>query len=288
MIDTFRTNPPQAGRGWGLNKFLFTRTIHLLRDGHKEDEILAAFLANEKVTSVTKPGEIERQVSQAVLIYDPNKPYEPKPKIAYDAGFAFPILKTAAGALERLQEASPRKGATPEEIIDAMFPAEEWICCGTDKELPNQAKKYIAHCYPKSFWLQDERLSKMAYLVPNPMKGKEGKNQQGRPSTRCIDNVKERRFVVFEGDVISKTEQAAMLLHLSKYAKLVVVTDSGGKSLHGYFATEGAEDEDVEKFLDLSIRLGADPAHRNPSQFARMPGGLRDKTVRQQILYFNP
>ena len=99
--------------------------------------------------------------------------------------------------------------------------------------------------------------------------------------------MKERRFVVYEGDTINKTEQAAMILYLAKYAKLVVVADSGGKSLHGYFSTEGADEETVEKFFTLCIRLGADPAHRNPSQFARMPGGLRDKTKRQHILYFN-
>jgi hypothetical protein len=289
MIPKYKTDPPQGGRSWGFNRWAFTRAMHLLKDGHSEEEILEAFLANEKLTSVARPGELERQVSQAALRFDPNKPYTPKPKIEYDVNLAFPIIKDSAGALERLREASPAREATPEQVIDALFPdPETWICCGVDKELPNQAKKYIAHCFQKPFWMEENRLSRMAYLVPNPMKGKESTNLDGRPSIRCLNNVKERRFIIYEGDTINKVEQAAMILYLSKFAKLAVVTDSGSKSLHGYFATSGVDEETATKFFDLCIRLGADPVHRNASQFARMPGGLRNKTTPQRMIYFNP
>jgi hypothetical protein len=288
MIPTHKTTPPFPDRSWGFNRWVFTCAIRLLNEGHKEEEILASLQASRQVAMVARPGEIERQVSQAALRFDPEKPYESKPKINYDPMLAAPIIKESAGAVERLQESSPQKDATPEQVIDALFPDDSWICCGTDKELPNQGKKYIAHCFKKPFWLQEDRLSKMAYLVPNTMKGRESTNLDGRPSIRCLNNVKERLYYVYEGDAINKEQQAAMLLYLAKYAKLVVVADSGGKSLHGYFSTGGADEETIEKFIALSIRLGADPAHRNPSQFARMPGGLRNKSIRQQIIYFNP
>jgi len=279
--------PPHTGRGWGFNNWLYGKCAHLIRDGHSPEAVLEALLANHAVTALAKPGECERQVASAKASLD-NTDYKPRPKVSFDHTLAYPIIKHAGDALEKLTASSPSPDPSPEEVIDALFPDDSWVCCGVDRTTSAGATTYKALCYKKPFWMEGNRLANMAYLVPNPMKGKEGTNRLGAPSTRCLDNIKERRFVVFEGDTISKHEQAAVILYLSKYAKLAAVADSGKKSLHAYFFTENEGEETVNKFFDLAVRLGADPVHRNPCQFARMPGGKRDNETRQRILFFNP
>jgi hypothetical protein len=288
MIAPSQINPPKPQRGGWFNNWVFTKTIHLLRNGHTESEIREAMLNHAPLVALARPGEIERQTASAARLFDPNNPLPPRNKIAYDASLAFPILKTAAGAIERLQEASAVHNATPEEIIDALFPDDSWVCCGKSKEIPDRGTTYVSHNYKKEFWLQENRLSKFEFLVPNPMREKTGQTLEGKPSPRCKQNVLERRFLVVESDILAKNEQAAVILHLAKYASLALAVDSGGKSIHGFFYCGGVDEDTAMKFFDQAVRLGADEADRTPSQFARLPGGTRANGAYQKPLYFNP
>ena len=120
-----------------------------------------------------------------------------------------------------------------------------------------------------------------------------GKTQAGHLSQRSLDATGPRRFLIVEGDKLNgepipKDTQAAVLLHLAKLAPLALVVDSGGKSLHGWFTTAGFSEGQSDSFFRKACTLGADPALWSRAQLVRMPGGLRDNTRRQQILFFNP
>jgi hypothetical protein len=82
--------------------------------------------------------------------------------------------------------------------------------------------------------------------------------------------------------------QAAIIGHLAHYAPLVLVVFSGGKSLHAWWPCRGKDEDELRKFMSFAVKLGADPATWTRSQFARLPGGMRENGVRQSVLFFNP
>jgi hypothetical protein len=86
-----------------------------------------------------------------------------------------------------------------------------------------------------------------------------------------------------------KDEQAAILWHLAlHHGPLVMVVDSGGKSLQGWFHVGGLADEQLRPFMEYAVRLGADRATWTRSQFVRMPDGQRENGRRQSVLFLNP
>jgi hypothetical protein len=139
---------------------------------------------------------------------------------------------------------------------------------------------------PRETWRG--HLARLPLMVPNPMKTSKGLTQDGRESERCLENTGSRRFLVVEQDQGTHDEQAAILCHLAKFLPLALVVHSGRRSLHGWFFVEGLPAERVEQFMDLTCRLGADNALRNPCQLVRIPYGTRDTGGRQRVLFFNP
>jgi hypothetical protein len=192
---------------------------------------------------------------------------------------------------------------TTQEIITRLFPADAWLSVGVDA-----TDKY-------AFPLRNitNRLDRYSFIVPNEMKGASGRTQDGREAGRCLDNVKERRFLVCEFDwtefsnarkptiwkpLIEKwraagaTPQDAMsviIQKLGQYAPLVLVTFSGSKSLHAWLYCLGQpEDGMMSRFMTGAVKIGADPAAFVLSQFVRMPGGWNHKhNVRQSVHYLN-
>jgi hypothetical protein len=119
-----------------------------------------------------------------------------------------------------------------------------------------------------------------------------GLNQEGKPSARCLDNTGRRQYLVVEQDDGTADEQAGVIMHLADRAPLVLVTRSGGKSLHSWFACGAQPDEAIRHFFNCAVRLGADRATWTRCQLVRMPDGRRQRpggtTARQSILYWNP
>jgi hypothetical protein len=127
-------------------------------------------------------------------------------------------------------------------------------------------------------------------------------------SAHALSNTGARRFLIVEFDfdtsnsaeearLLTKTEtegrdvrdlSAALLLHLAEKAPLALAVHSGGKSLHGWFYCAKIAEEKVSRFFRDAVSLGADRANWNPSQFARMPDGLRENGKRQTVYFFNP
>jgi hypothetical protein len=186
------------------------------------------------------------------------------------------------GTLADLWELScPRiadNGQHTEAIIDELFPGNPLLCCGlSQSEFDTK---------PREDWRG--QLSQLQFIVPSPMSAVFGRTKEdGHESKHTLDNTGPRRFLVCEFDTGTNDEQAALLLHLAKYAPLVCVVHSGGKSLHGWFVAAGWLGTKVEKFFRYAVSLGADPATWTPCQFVRMPDGRRDNGKPQTVFFLN-
>jgi len=162
------------------------------------------------------------------------------------------------------------------EILPRLFPGDPLLCIGS---------KFHFATEPLS---QIESADTFEQIVPSPMLSKYGRTKEGKLSQHTLEATGPRRFLVIEGDGTTKDQQAAVLLHLAERAPLSLVVDSGGKSLHGWVFVAGKTDEQLAPFFRRACTIGADKGLWTRSQFARMPGGLRDNGKRQHILFFNP
>ena len=116
-----------------------------------------------------------------------------------------------------------------------------------------------------------------------------GRTQEGKESAHAIESTGPRRFLVVEQDIGAVDEQAAILWHLACHAPLALVVHSGGKSIHGWFYSQGQDEEKVFRpFMRYAVSLGADVAIWTKSQFVRLPDGTRSDGARQVVYYFNP
>lgn len=163
------------------------------------------------------------------------------------------------------------------DILPRLFPGDPLLCIGSKFEFFTVALSKIMGA-----------ADAFEQIVPSPMLSKYGRTKEGKLSQHTLEATGPRRFLVIEGDGTSKDQQAAVLIHLSERAPLTLVVDSGGKSLHGWFFVAGKSDEQLAPFFRRACTLGADKGLWTRSQFARMPGGLRENGNRQNILFFNP
>src|SRR5258708_12309741 len=146
------------------------------------------------------------------------------------------------------------KRRTAGEIVSKLFAPDSYIATG-----------FFPDCTPVSKLSRiRDNLHKMAFLVPNPMRGIVGLTQEGKESGRCLSNVLHRRFLVTEfdfkpvrPDAVTPTiwvplielwkahgmtvldAQAALILFLMERGPLSMVTFSGSSSLHAWWHCEG-------------------------------------------------
>ena len=210
------------------------------------------------------------------------------------------VARTGYG-LADLWEASPVRldsnQPKTDEIIDGLFPGNPLLCCGWTR--------HRFDTRPRTRWY---KLHDLQFIVPNPMRARRGLTQGRKLSAHALGNTGERRFLIveFDFDASNSAEQARLLgrlategrdvrdlcaellLHLAEKAPLTLAVYSGGKSLHGWFYCAGVPEEKVWAFFRYGVSLGADRANWNPSQFTRMPDGLRENGKRQTIYFFNP
>jgi hypothetical protein len=219
-----------------------------------------------------------------------------------EANFHLVEAVAAAGnGLVDLWEASPMRldsnAPRTDEIIDILFPGSPLLCCG-----------WNSHGFdtrPRNRWY---KLHGLQFIVPNSMTAPAGLTKTGKLSAHALSNTGRRRFLIVEFDFDARNSAgearllgrltteghdvrdlcAALLLHLAEKAPLALAVHSGGKSLHGWFYCADVPEERVWRFFRYAVLLGADQANWNPSQFARMPDGLRENRKRQAVYFFNP
>ena len=187
--------------------------------------------------------------------------------------------------------------AKTDQIIDLLFPGSPLLCCGWTR--------HRFDTRPRTDWY---KLQELRFIVPSPMTTRHGLTREGKPSPHALSNTGPRRFLIVEFDFDSSNSKeearllkrlstegrdvrdlcAALLLHLAEKAPLALALHSGGKSLHGWFYCAGVPEETVWRTFQYAVSLGADRANWTPSQFARMPDGLRENGRRQTVYFLNP
>lgn len=283
---------PTAGAG--VHNWLF-RVARVLHPFYADKRELAALIASAALGCgrVVPAGEIEKTVANsAACAWTPGR----KPTHVPASGLRWPrrneeqieavVAASDVTALVDLWEVSPvRFDGEPmtEAIVDALFPGIPLLCC---------ARKVNDHYGTGTREEWRGQLDEMQFIVPSPMTAVEGRTQEGKVSVRCLENTGPRRFLVIEFDRGATDTHAAVLWHLARMAPLVLAVHSGGKSLHGWFACAGADEDTQRRFMRYAVSLGADPATWTRCQFVRMPDGLRRVSgawpVRQHVFHFNP
>ena len=283
-VQTLLASPPH--RGGGLHQWLFrvARALHTYR---RRDEIISMIeqaVAGEPVQA----REIEDAVNNsAACAWEPcisgrdvqHPRYLRWP--ALDSNRRATVLSAGAGLVD-LWETSPfpltDNLVRSEQFVDALFPSDVLLCCG------KSSREFATK--PRSKWRGS--LSTLQLIVPSPMSEVWGKTKDGKKSQHTLSNTGPRRFLVVEQDSGTADEQASVLLHLAGMAPLVLAVHSGSKSIHGWFYCEGRAEEQLRRFMNYAVSLGADRATWTRSQFVRMPDGTRDNGKRQSVFFFNP
>ena len=273
-------NPPQSGDGFHL--WLFRAARALWKCGRTENDTIATL---ENAASICGRHVPIREIQDAVT--NSQRPaFQPDnfqrlrwPKVDEEKRKA--VTEKGPGLVD-LWESSPVRiednDSHNEEIIDVLFPGNPLLCCG--------AKKETARTASREEWRG--RMSKLQFIVPNPMTATIGINQLDEVSHRCLNNTGPRRFLVVEFDTGTTDEHAALLLHLAEWAPMALAVHSGQKSLHGWFYSAGVAEGKIVNFFRHACSLGADPMLWTPCQLARMPDGTRDNGKKQTVYFLNP
>jgi len=271
---------PEAGAG--LNTGLLVAAIKLKEwCGHSLTEVIDILLpiaSERRGRDCLK--EVTRQVETA--FNSPGKFKAKGPKGTHYEPGLWREIGIQETSLADLWEASPIKwdDGEPhsEEIIDALFPGNPWLCCGQTAYAFETRRR------------EDLRglLSQLSFIVPNPAISKTGATQDGYESEHALSQFPTRKYVVFEFDAErDKDIQASIILWLASKRELKLVVDSGSKSLHAWFDAIDVGEETLLLTYNNLVRLGVDPRTYTRSQFVRMPDGLRDNGNRQSIIYCN-
>jgi len=193
------------------------------------------------------------------------------------------ILSSRNETVQSLQDESPDcfQVLKTEDLLRLLYPKDSLLCMGS--------KFNMFRTKPIEEFIQELRLGgNFPYLVPNPMKSLHGKTQEGKISCRCRENAGHWNYQVVEfDDEPSHDNQAKFLFELRKHLPLVMVLNSGGKSLHAWFRCPDDNPNKLSKFVDYALFLGADPKITQPEQLFRAPNQMRDNGNRQQVLYFD-
>jgi hypothetical protein len=234
------------------------------------------------VTHRDVPG---REIDAAVAFgFDAPKPASRRPSVRWPACDKAERDAAVERCASPLFDGATDTGVSAGEALAGLFGLDETVCGGFVCEVP------IANMIEK-FW--GNNAARAQFVCPNPLKGTEAVlNKAGKPSIRCQANIAYRRWVIAEFDdaSLAKADQAKLASVLSCALPLKMVVDSGGKSLHCWFACQGLTERDVAAFFAWAVSLGADPTRWDPCGWVRMPGGLRRRpdgsTVRQKIVYW--
>lgn len=152
------------------------------------------------------------------------------------------------------------------EHLSAWFRPQSYLCVTNHPARTNIIK----------FEEIGTEMSRFSYMTPNPLVLAEGR--------RCESNILHRDYLVMESDVYNRQEQAKLLKELDQYVKLIFTVFSGGKSLHGWFDVRQLTQTEIKDFFAYGMKLGFDRHMFSSAQLCRVPGGLRDNNMRQDIL----
>lgn len=106
-----------------------------------------------------------------------------------------------------------------------------------------------------------------------------------RSFSRSAANVKDRRYLVVESDILSRDQVGSIFQWMiAKGHRLRAVVDTAGKSLHGWFEFPG--EATLPGLKSELVQLGCDPAMCGASQPCRLPGAERNGKW-QKLIYLD-
>ncbi len=272
-------SPPKQGAG--LHPWIF-RCVRQLKNHRPDSEILRIM----QLASQNCGRDTSREIMEALHnAKSSDEPIVRGPSISAD-GVAIswpapnPQLIASIQPLDAdfLQANMPTARPDTETAVSTLFPGNPLLCVAT---APHSARTEF-----REFWRG--KFQFMPLMVPSPMISKTGVNLSGRVSPRCLNNTGPRKYAVCEFDHADFGLQQAIIWRLREILPPVMVVHSGGKSLHAWFHTEFLPPDDLVRFLSAAALLGADTSTFVKCQLVRIPGGRRDCTTRQPILYFDP
>ena len=166
-------------------------------------------------------------------------------------------------------------------LLLRLFPAEAVVWIGDTKDSCNEEadaarKSYCqTHFRPASAWLQ-EACAPGQFTCPSVF--------QAGVHSRSNANVAGRPFLVVESDVLVKEEMVAVFWWMRQFLRLRAVVDTGGKSLHGWFAFPAIGL--LEELQCILPSFGCDKALFKASQPCRLPGAKRGEKM-QTLLWLD-
>ena len=259
----------------------------LEQNGFTEDEAVTIIYAT--------PGHrapVGNEIEKAVCVIfntDPENDSIPWPSPSLDK-IAEVKRNSPVKTVKDLQAKFPMEGdGSTLETLTRLFQSEERIAY---TEFPG---KSIA----QSDLLKNiKSLDGMQMICPNPRSKEFGITEKKNRSRRCKENDPEQRHsIVIEfdkvhGEPLPKGTQAAVAWHLSPFAPLTLVVDSGGKSLHCWFDCRDKNEDELRAFMRYAVSLGGDSTMFTACQWSRMPGGVRvnedGTTAPQTVLVCRP
>jgi len=219
--------------------------------------------------------------------------------------------KTAMQTLEAVSNPIPDIAG----VLNRLYADGEWICVGT-ANIDDRGKKwgYTAYSVQKSYAVANEP-QLWSQIVPNPMRMEKGHTKQGKESERTLENAAllrkyavtdfdftlEGKFGPFIQQVMAELELmpgpaiheiiARLILDIATRhpsVPLLMVVDSGGKSLHAWWDIDGLDFGWQREWFYETVPLGTDPTiFDSNNQFVRMPWGTREVTnIRQSVIFW--
>jgi hypothetical protein len=292
---------PKAGQGIGFNDQALPRAARLAQlAGVPQDEAVRLILETQKGAARDTEDEI-RSTVERIFQDDGSERRRRKRKPDwpnYDPALVATLSQGEAKSVNDLIRLSPEQGLAerrPFEFLKSLLP-ESLVTLAKKVVLTepasgaNPAREIVTYRAETLVVTEPNahKIDAMEYFVPSPAIRRLYLNKDGTKSHHCGKMYGARYYLVIESDTLSKDQAAGVLIHLSQFAPLILVVDSGGKSLHGFFDCAGVPEPMVEQFFAYAHRLGADPALMKVMQFARLPNGTRLGGARQTVLYFDP
>ncbi len=275
--------PPEAGE---THRWLARAACGLSRAMTRDN--CARFLREVCARWVTHRQVPEREIAAAVALAYESAPAGPagrKPSFQWPACDKAERDAALATCVAPLFDGVTDTSVRAAEALGGLFGLDEVICGGYRCETAVAATL-------ESYW--GPKAAGAQFVCPNPLKGSSAvPNKEGKLSVRCQANVAARRWIVAEFDdpALGRAEQAKIGCLLGRVLPLKMAVDSGGKSLHCWYACAGLNERGVALFFAWAVSLGADPSRWDPCGWVRMPGGVRRKAdgaaVRQKVVYWN-
>jgi len=266
----------------------------------------ACHLVEAKLTRPAQPGEIERMASKVfstdITVLPRSTFWPPRDDAKLEA-----LWREHPATSADVVAASPipisLQVIHPLDVLGLLHPKDALLYLSPQKEVTGEIKSI-------GEWRTDPGdIAGWSMCVPNAMSKRVGLNQEGSTSVRCRDTscgYDGMRYAVAEPDfdadvplvqagVPPQHLSASVVLNRIPRERIVMVVDSGGKSLHAWLNVNGLTKSQRDGFFQRGCTYGVDPAGRLPEQQFRLPNGTRhiqtdggDTVAVQRVLFFNP